>query len=92
MTFAEWVLWLASSAALGVVASYLLTLIKMVFPAVKDTVAKIASGLLAAVICGLAVQILPYLGQVPAWVETYWPILVWAVSQIWYELTKPKES
>jgi len=91
MTFAEWVLWLTTSAALGVVSSWILTAIKLAFPAVKDTVAKIASGLLAAVVCGLAIQVVPYLGQVPAWVEQFWPIIVWAASQIWYELTKPKE-
>ena len=91
MTFGEFVLWLGTSAALGVVSSVLLTLVKWAIPSVTDNIAKIASGLLAGLVCGLAVLVKPYLANLPAWVEVYWPIVVWVAGQIWYILTKPKE-
>ncbi|OQC54968.1 MAG: hypothetical protein BWX54_02090 [Verrucomicrobia bacterium ADurb.Bin018] len=90
MSFVEFVLYLGGGAALGAVSSVLLQGIKRLFPAVKDDVAKIVSVVLAGLIAGLAVAAKPYLSQLPAWVETAWPIVVWLASQIWYSfVVKP---
>ncbi len=89
MSFAEWVLWLGTSAALGVISSVILTVIKKAFPAVQDKVAVIASVLLAAVVSAVAVLAAPYLDQLPPAVETFWPMIVWVAGQVWYEVTKP---
>lgn len=88
MSFGEFIAWLCSSAALGVISSVVLTVIKKVFPSVADNVAKYASGILAAVVSAVALWLAPQLGQVPAWVSTVWPIIVWLAGQIWYEITK----
>ena len=88
MSFAEWLVWLGSAGALGVISSVVLTVIKLIFPALRDVYAKIASGVIAAIVSALALLLVPFLPQMPLWVEQFWPIVVWAVSQIWYELTK----
>jgi len=91
MTFVELVKWLATSAALGVVSTFVMQALKALFPAIRDQSAKIISVVVAALVSVGATLALPFLPQVPAWVEQFWPTLVWLASQLWYELIKPKQ-
>lgn len=86
MSFGEFVLWLGSSAALSVVSSLLLTVIRKFFPQIVEKWAIVASVLLAALASVAAMLLQPYLGALPAWVEQFWPFVVWIVQQLWYEL------
>ena len=92
MSFNEFVLWLGSPVALGVASSVALTLIKMVAPQVKDKLAIILSIVLAGISSSAAIMFKPYLGQMPPWVQTFWPVFTWAFQQIWWEITKPKTT
>lgn len=92
MSLSEFVLWLGTSAALGVGSSVALTIIKKVAPQVKDKLAIILSIILAGLVSSLAIIVAPYLGRLPPWVQAYWPIVVWGAQQIWWELTKPDET
>jgi len=85
MSFAEFVLWLGSSAALSVVSSLLLTIIRKVFPQIVEKWAIVASVLLAALASIAAMLLKPYLGVLPPFVEQLWPFVVWIVQQLWYE-------
>ena len=91
-TFSEFVIWLASAAALGVVSSVLVQLIKAVFLAVQDTKAKIVSVLAACALSILAQLAVPFLPEVPAWVDQLFPTIAWLWSQIvWEIILKPME-
>ena len=89
MSFVDFVKWLATSAALGITSTAIMQVIKAIWPRVKDKAAAIASVIVAALIAAGAIAALPYLGEVPAWVETYWPIAIWLWSQLWYQTIKP---
>lgn len=91
MSFAEFVVWLASSAALGAVSSLAFQLLKRAFPTLQDMYAKIGSVIFAAVLSVAAQYAVPLLPELPAWVEQLWPIVVWIWSQIAYE-TKVKRA
>ena len=90
MTFADFVKWLASSAALGVLSSILLDVLKVVFPSLKANLAKYASVILAAVVSIVAQYAVTFLPQVPPWVEQIWPVIIWIWSQVWYEVKKSR--
>lgn len=86
MSFGEFVLWLGSSAALSVVSSLLLTVIRKALPQIEEKRAVVASVLLAALASLAAMALKPYLGYLPPWVEQIWPFVVWIVQQLWYEV------
>lgn len=86
MTFADSIRWLATAGALGIVSTYAVQVIKALFPQVKDKMTVIVSIVAAAVLSIAANLALPYLGTVPPQVEQFWPIVVWAVQQAWYQL------
>jgi len=88
MTFVEFVQWLATSGALGAVSYFLLQCIKALFPSVKDKVASIASVLMAAIVGIVATFAVPYLNNLPPWIDQVWPIIVWLWSQLFYEIMK----
>ena len=78
--------WLATAAALPVVSSYLVDLIKYLRPEVEDQLAVLVS-IAVAVLAGLlGIVAQPYLADIPAEVEQYWPLIVWAIQQAWYQL------
>ncbi len=85
MTFADSIRWLASAGVLGVVSSYIVVAIKAFFPEVQDKVSVIVSIATAAVLAILANLALPHLAQIPPQIEQFWPIVVWAVQQAWYQ-------
>ena len=89
MSFVDLISWLGTTGSLTIVASVLLSLIKLALPNVKDRVAFILSVAFAAIISAASIAIKPYLVALPAWVETVWPIIVWLAGKLWYELTKP---
>lgn len=90
MTFVEFMRWLASTAATGVVASYVVQAIKLVFPQVQDEVAVRVSVIVAAVVALAAYLVLPYMQQLPPVVEQIWPIIAWLASYIWFEIVLKK--
>jgi len=83
--------WLAGAAALGVVASYVTQLLKALVPSIKDKSAVIASVCIAALVNVAANLVKPYLGGLPPEVAQMWPVIVWAVSQLWYALIIQKQ-
>ena len=91
MSFSEFIAWLGTSAALGVMSSIFLTGLKAVIPSLADKTAKIVSVILAGIACVAAVILRPHLANLPPWIEAFWPTLVWVLQQVWFELTKPKE-
>jgi len=92
MSFIELVRWLASTAAAGVVASYAVQVIKLIWPKVADEIAVRVSVIVAAVVTLVAWLVLPYMQALPPVVGQVWPILSWLASYIWFELVlkKPK--
>ena len=93
MTLIEIVRWLASTAAAGVVASYVTQVIKMIWPQVADEVAVRVSVIMAAVIALAAWLALPYMQQLPPVVGQVWPMVSWLVSYVWFEFVlKPKPA
>lgn len=92
MTFVEFVRWLATAGALGVVSSVVVQALKALVPGLADIKAKIISILVATFVSIVATLAVPYLGQVPADVERFWPLIVWAVSQLWYEVIKARAA
>ena len=88
-TFGEFVKYLAGAAALGVVASSFVSLLKVALN-IEGTKAKIISVIAAAVVNVVANLFMPYLDRLPPQIAQFWPVAVWIASQIWYELTKPK--
>lgn len=83
--------WLAVPATLGVVSSWLTEAIKKVFVNVEDRVAAVVSIAVAAVLSIVAKLALPYANQIPPEIAAYWPIVVWAASQLWYTWTKERK-
>ena len=78
--------WLATAAALPVVSSYVVDLIKYLAPEVEDRLAVLVSIAVAALASVLGIVAQPYLADIPSEVETFWPIIVWAIQQAWYQL------
>jgi hypothetical protein len=91
MSFNEFLAWLAAPAVLGVLSSFIVTAIKAFWPSVADRVAVLVSIIVAAVLSVGAGLALPYVGRIPPEIAAYWPIVTWAASQLWYELTKKRE-
>ena len=89
-TFVEWVKWVASAGALGVISSFLVEFVKFVKPQIEDRVAVAVSILVAALCSGLALYTIPFLDGIPYQVELYWPIIVWAAQQLWFTLVKKR--
>lgn len=83
--------WLAGAAALGVVASYVTQLLKALIPSIKDKSAVVASVLVAALVNVAANLVRPYLSDLPPGAAQMWPVVVWAVSQLWYALIMQKQ-
>lgn len=84
MTFAEWVGLLASVASLGAIAAAITAVVKRL-TGLEGVKIKLLSALLAAAVNVVATLALPYLAELPPVVEQFWPVLVWIVSQVWYE-------
>ena len=85
MTLAEFLMWLASAAAPGVVSSVIVDFIKAVWPSVEDKKAAAISIVVALVASAVALALQPYIGDIPPELEQVWPFIVWAVQQIWYQ-------
>lgn len=91
MSFSEFVAWLAAPAVLGIVSSWAVTAIKLFWPQIADRWAVMASIIVAAVLSVGATVFLPYVGKIPPEIAAYWPVAVWAASQLWWQLTKKRE-
>ncbi len=88
MSVSEFLAWLAAPAALGIVSSWAVTAIKLFWPRIADRWAVVASIVVAAVLSVGATVFLPYVSKLPPGLVAYWPIVVWAASQLWWQLTK----
>jgi len=86
----EFIAYLATAGALGVVSSVILQLIKRLFPALAEVYAFAASMIAAVVISVAANLLLPMLPSFPPELEQFWPIVVWAAQQIWFYLMEQK--
>jgi hypothetical protein len=91
MSFSEFLAWLAAPAALGIVSSFIVAAIKAFWPTVADRVAVLVSIVVATVLSVGAKFALPYIGSIPPEIVAWWPVVVWAAGQLWYELTKKRE-
>jgi hypothetical protein len=91
MSFSEFLAWLAAPAALGIVSSFIVNAIKAFKPTVEDRIAVAVSIIVAALLSVGAKLVLPYANNLPPELVAYWPVLVWAAGQLWYELTKKRE-
>ena len=91
MSFSDFVKYLATPAALGVVSSIAVALLRRVWPQIEEGKAVILSWAVAALAYLLGGQVLPLLPQLPPQVELYWPAVVWFCQQVWYWLMKDKE-
>ena len=92
MTFAEFIRWLAAPAALGIVSTFLVDLIKFIKPEIVDKVAVLVSVIVAGVASFLAQKLIPSLSELPPIVESLWPIIVWAVQQFFYQMFNKDHS
>lgn len=90
MTFEELVRYLATPAALGVVSSIALAIIRQVWPQLDEGWAFVASAAAAAVMYLLAAFVVPLLPQLPAELELYWPAIVFVAQQVWYWIMRDK--
>jgi len=85
MTLIEWMTYLGTTAAWGVVSSVLTQVIKKVWPDVQNGVAKVVSGIVAVLVGFAAQALIPYAEQLPAAIAM---AIIWVVSLLWYELAK----
>lgn len=85
-SFAEFVKWLASGAALGALSAFGFQALKAIFPSLRDDVAKIGSVIFAALLNGLARTLIPVLPQLPPAIDQYWPVITWLWSQVVWEI------
>ncbi len=81
---------LATIAGAGVAASYVMQLVKLIFPRVADEIAVRVSVIVAGVIALGAYLLLPYLQNLPPIIGQIWPVLSWLASYIWFELVLKK--
>lgn len=88
MTFEEFVRYIGTPAALGVVSSVVLTIIKKFAPQVQEFLAFGLSLIVAALAYIVAAWAVPLLPQLPAQFELYWPAVVFLAQQLWYWITK----
>ncbi|MDD5218991.1 MAG: hypothetical protein PHV11_00285 [Candidatus Bipolaricaulis sp.] len=78
--------WLAGGGAvLGIVASFLVQVIKKLQPSVTDKTAKYVSILVAVAISIGAKYLLPYVGSLPEDVVALWPFIVYIAEQIVFD-------
>lgn len=88
----SFIIWLVSVTALPIVADYILQGIKLLFPALEDRAASIASVAMAALANVVAILLMPYADQIPAALIPFWGTLIWIVGQVWYLLKIKKPS
>ncbi len=91
MSFSEFLAWLAAPAVLGVLSSWAVTAIKLFWPQIADRWAVVASIVVAALLSVGATVFLPYASRLPPELVAYSPIVVWAASQVWWQLTNKRE-
>jgi phage-related protein len=91
-SFAEFVQYLATPAALGVVSSMVLQLIRRVWPQIDEGWAFLASVVAAVVISAIAMYLVPLLPTMPPEVEKLWPFVVWFFQQVWYWLMRDRAA
>jgi hypothetical protein len=92
MTFVGFVTWLATPAALAVVSSLVVQVLKRVWPSVQQQLAVAISIAVAAVASVVAMYALPWVAQLPPDVERLWPVVVWALQQLWYGMFGQSEA
>ena len=92
MSFADFVRYIGTPAALGVVSSIVLALMRRVWPNIDEGKAVVGSLLVAVVVYMIAAWLVPILPQLPPQLELYWPAIVYLAQQIWYWLMKDKIS
>ena len=85
MTLAEFLQWLATAAAPAVVSSLIVDFIKAVWPDVEEKKAAAVSIVVAMLASALALVAQPYIGDIPPELEQVWPLIVWAIQQLWYQ-------
>ena len=88
MTFSDFVRYIGTPAALGVVSSIVVAILRKVWPTIQEGVAVIASLLTAVLAYIIASYLVPLLPQLPPELELYWPAVVYLAQQIWYWLMK----
>ena len=91
-SFQDFVLYLASPAALGVISSLVLQVIRKQWPQIDGQIAFVWSIGMALVFGVGATLLLPNLEQLPPEVEQYWPFVVWFMQQVWYWLMKERDA
>jgi hypothetical protein len=91
MSFVDFIRALAAPAALGVISTYAMQVVKYLWPGVQERLAVVVSVFMAAAVSALATLLLPKMAGLPAQIEQFWPILAWAASQFWYQvIVKPR--
>ncbi len=86
MDFKSFLTWLVTPAALGIVSSVVLQLVKVAWPELEARWAFVASLVVAAAAAALASVVLPYMDQISPDILKFWYIIVWVAQQVWYNL------
>ena len=85
MTLVEWLTWLTTSVAWGVLSSKLIEVIKKLWPEIVDELA-LGLSLVGAVLIGYIAQaLIPWAEGLP---EMAAALIVWLASQVWYYIEK----
>lgn len=83
MSFVEFIKWLAAGgAAIGVVSSIVMQLIKKLRPTIEGDLALYLSILVAVLLAALAQASEPYLGKIPPVLLQYW----WVAGVLWEQI------
>jgi len=88
-SLAALIMWLVSAEAIGIVSSLALAVIRKIWPSINEDYAWIAAILFAAVASAIARLAIPWIPQIPTWVNTLWPVIVLLGQQLWFYVTRP---
>lgn len=90
MTLIGFLRGVAAPAALGVVSVYVMQFVKFLWPKLEDRLA-VAVSIVVALFVGItANELIPIVPQLPAWVNGYWPYVMWAAQQLWFQVVVKK--
>ena len=84
-TLVEWLQFLATSAAWGIVSTYAVQVIKKLWPECVDSLALVISVVAAVVIGTIAQALIPFVSGLDVVLQT---AILWIASKLWYEFTK----
>ena len=90
MTFEEFIRWMATPAALGIVSSFVLQVLRKHWPVLDEGWAWLASTGFALVGSVVAMRLIAILPTLPPEVAAYWPLVVWFWEQLTFWLLKDR--